>query len=80
MLMIHRFFALATALIVSLLSGGLAWGQISPYVYVKMSLGVPWFLYFFFLLTILIPFFLMIIFAWRRYLKSGDTDQDENIR
>ena len=49
--------------------------QISPYVYVKMSMGVPWFLYFVFLLAILLPFFVMIIVAWRRHLAQ-QRDQD----
>ncbi len=45
-------------------------GQISPYVYVKMSLGVPWILYFVFLACILLPFLLLIAIAWRRYYRA----------
>ena len=45
--------------------------QISPYVYVKMSMGVPWFLYFVFLACILLPFFVLIAIAWRRYYIAG---------
>lgn len=48
-----------------------AWGQISPYVYVQMSMAVPWFLYFVFLASILLPFFILIIVAWRRYTSSN---------
>ncbi len=47
-----------------------SWAQINPYVYVQMSMAVPWFLYFVFLACILIPFFVMIIVAWRRYFSS----------
>ncbi len=50
----------------ALLFSSLAAAQISPYVYVKMSLGVPWFLYFVFMLCVLLPFLIMIIIAWRR--------------
>jgi hypothetical protein len=52
--------------------------QISPYVYVQMSLGVPWFLYFVFLACILIPFIVMIVVAWRRYLMRS-SDKDETV-
>ncbi len=51
---------------------GLASAQISPYVYVKMSLGVPWFLYFVFMLCILLPFLIMISVAWRRRSARDD--------
>ena len=36
------------------------------YTYVRMSLGVPWALYFVFLACVLIPFVVMIVLAWRR--------------
>lgn len=64
-----RYTALAfwAALLVSQPSAG----QISPYVYVKMSLGVPWILYFVFLACILLPFFLLIAIAWRRYYRAS---------
>lgn len=35
------------------------------YTYVKMSLTVPWTLYFVFLAGILIPFIVMVVLAWR---------------
>lgn len=35
------------------------------YTYVKMSLTVPWTLYFVFLACVLIPFVVMIVLAWR---------------
>ena len=44
--------------------------QDNPYVYVKMPLTVPWFLYFVFLGAVLIPFVVMIALAWRK--RSGD--------
>ncbi len=54
----------------------LAQAQINPYVYVRMSLGVPWFLYFVFLACILIPFALLIILAWRRHLSGTEADEE----
>ncbi len=56
----------------AVLMPGLASAQISPYVYVKMSLGVPWFLYFVFMLCILLPFLIMISVAWRRRSARDD--------
>lgn len=51
-----------------------AWAQYGAgYTYVKMSLAVPWALYFVFLAGVLIPFVLMIVFAWRRD-SHGDAD------
>jgi len=56
----------------ALLIGNLpVWAQVSPYVYVQMSMAVPWFLYFVFLASILLPFFILIIVAWRRYASSN---------
>ena len=53
-------------------------GQISPYVYVEMSMGVPWFLYFVFLGCILLPFFVLIVLAWRRYYNAGKDGRDRH--
>ncbi|MDE0308520.1 MAG: hypothetical protein OXI60_01630 [Acidiferrobacterales bacterium] len=53
-------------------------GQISPYVYVQMSLGVPWFLYFVFLACILLPFFVLIALAWRRYYSAAKQSRDKH--
>ena len=39
--------------------------QDNPYIYVRMPLTVPWFLYFVFLGAVLIPFVVMIALAWR---------------
>ncbi len=55
----------------ALVWGTSAWAQVSPYVYVQMSMAVPWFLYFVFLACILLPFFVMIIVAWRRYFANN---------
>lgn len=57
-------------LVTGLLCGlplGVALAQENPYTYVKMSLTVPWTLYFVFLGAVLIPFFVMILIAWRRH-------------
>ena len=40
----------------ALLATPAAWCQENPYIYVKMSLLVPWTLYFVFLAAVLIPF------------------------
>lgn len=68
-----------TTATLALLFSSHAVAQVSPYVYVKMSLGVPWFLYFVFLACILIPFIVLIIVAWRRYLSNG-TKRDGGIQ
>ena len=55
------------------LAAGLAspvWAQTTGYTYVKMSLTVPWTLYFVFLGCVLIPFVLMIVLAWRGTPKN----------
>ena len=58
-----------------LLPGMPAWAQENPYTYVKMSLTVPWTLYFVFLACVLIPFVLMIVLAWR---NSAEKDEQED--
>lgn len=56
-----------------LLFGGLpAWAQENPYTYVKMSLFVPWTLYFIFLACVLIPFVLLILLAWGKHAANED--------
>ncbi len=58
-----------------LLLGWPVWAQENPYTYVKMSLFVPWTLYFIFLACVLIPFVLLILLAWRRHAaKQGKQD------
>lgn len=54
-----------------------AWGQENPYTYVKMSLTVPWALYFMFLAFVLIPFILFIILAWREHLTKKNNPQQQ---
>ena len=51
--------------LLSLLPGAAVWGQDNPYIYVRMSMAVPWTLYFLFLAAVLIPFLVMIALAWR---------------
>ena len=53
------------------------WGQENPYTYVKMSLFVPWMLYFVFLACVLIPFILLILLAWWGHLKKRDKPELE---
>ena len=61
--------------LLSLLPGAAGWCQDNPYVYVKMSLAVPWTLYFVFLAAVLIPFLVMIALAWNgRAEDSPDGD------
>lgn len=54
-----------------------AWAQQNPYTYVEMSLLVPWTLYFVFLATVLIPFVLMVLLAWRGYLTKKNEQELE---
>lgn len=55
-----------------------AWAQYGPtYTRVKMSLTVPWTLYFVFLACVLIPFVVMIVLAWRSGPKSELAVPDE---
>ena len=65
-----KAISLAAVLVGMLVSSPVS-AQISPYVYVQMSLGVPWFLYFVFLACILLPFIVLIAIAWRRYYVAG---------
>ena len=62
--------------LLSLLPSAAGWCQEdNPYVYVKMSLAVPWTLYFVFLAAVLIPFLVMIALAWNgRAEDSPDGD------
>ncbi len=53
-----------------------AWCQENPYTYVKMSLLVPWTLYFVFLACVLIPFVLVILLAWQS--KPGRRRENES--
>lgn len=55
-----------------------AWAQYgSGYTYVKMSLAVPWALYFVFLACVLIPFVVMIALAWRSGPRPEPDEPDE---
>lgn len=69
------WFALATGLAAF---GGPAWAQYSSsgYTYVRMSLAVPWTLYFVFLACVLIPFVVMIVLAWRNASKPDPAPKD----
>lgn len=65
-----------------LLPGAAGWCQDNPYVYVRMSLAVPWTLYFVFLAAVLIPFLVMIALAWRGRAvwrgRAEDTPDDDS--
>lgn len=60
---------------------GPVWAQYPSYTRVKMSLTVPWTLYFVFLACVLIPFVVMIVLAWRSAahpaLEPKDAAADE---
>lgn len=68
----YGYFTLAVLLVST---GWPVWAQENPYTYVKMSLTVPWTLYFVFLACVLIPFVLMVLLAWR---KPADKDERED--
>ncbi len=71
----YGYFTLAVLLVSA---GWPAWAQENPYTYVKMSLTVPWTLYFVFLAGVLIPFVLMILLAWRNSAeKDGQGEPDK---
>jgi predicted anti-sigma-YlaC factor YlaD len=54
-----------------------AWAYTAPgYTYVRMSLTVPWTLYFVFLACVLIPFVVMIALAWRGASKPDAAPKD----
>ena len=59
------------------LSSAPGWCQDNPYVYVRMSLLVPWTLYFLFLAAVLIPFVVMVVLAWRGQAAGDVRPQDE---
>ncbi len=70
-----------TALFLSmgwLLVPGVVVAQENPYRYVKMSLAVPWTLYFMFLVCVLIPFVILVILAWRS--QSGGRSNENAAR
>ena len=60
-----RAWSTATAIGLPAVASSPVWAQASDYTYVKMSLTVPWTLYFVFLACVLIPFVIMIVLAWR---------------
>jgi hypothetical protein len=76
-----RAWSAAMATWVACVAAGPAWSQYPTYTHVKMSLAVPWTLYFVFLACVLIPFVVMIVLAWRRAthptLELKDTAIDE---
>jgi hypothetical protein len=56
---------------------GPAWSASSSgYTYVRMSLTVPWTLYFVFLVCVLIPFVVMMVLAWRNASKPDPGPKD----
>jgi len=59
------------------MAADLAGAQGQEYHYVKFSLGVPWALYFVFLLFVTIPFVVMITLAWRRRDEPADSTSEQ---
>lgn len=55
------------------------WAQATDYTYVKMSLTVPWTLYFVFLACVLIPFVIMIVLAWQGSARAPREPNDRAI-
>lgn len=53
------------------------WAQYPSYSRVKMSLTVPWTLYFVFLACVLIPFVVMIVLAWRAAARAAPAPDDQ---
>lgn len=60
-----RALAQSAAACVAGIAAGPAWPQAVEYTYVRMSLTVPWTLYFVFLVCVLLPFIVMVALAWR---------------
>lgn len=54
-----------------------AYSQENPYTYVKMSLVVPWTLYFVFLACVLIPFVLLVVLAWSKHENQAEKQELE---
>jgi hypothetical protein len=46
------------------------------YTYVKSSLAFPWFMFFVFFALIMIPFFMVIVLAWRKSGASKNESSD----
>lgn len=70
------------ALKVAFLSLTILWSsailaQGNPYTFVKMSLMVPWTLYFVFLGGVLIPFVAMIYLAWRQPPDDQQSNEEK---
>jgi hypothetical protein len=71
-----RAWSAAIAAGVAGLAAGPVWAQNPVYTRVKMSLTVPWTLYFVFLACVLIPFIVMIVLAWRSAAKPAPEPRD----
>lgn len=71
--LLHVAGALALVLV---LAGG-AQAQDYGYTYIQQSLRVPWTLYFIFLALVLLPFVVMIAFAWRQHLREEEKPKAE---
>ena len=67
-----RTWAAALAACVACAFAGPVWAQYATdYTYVRMSLTVPWTLYFVFLAGVLIPFIVTIVLAWRSAARGA---------
>lgn len=69
----------ALAACLACLAAGPVWAQYPSYTRVKMSLTVPWTLYFVFLACVLIPFVVMIVLAWRNTGQPASEPKDAAI-
>lgn len=66
-----RMAAAAMATCIACVMASPVWAQYPSYTRVKMSLAVPWTLYFVFLACVLIPFVVMIVLAWRAAARAA---------
>jgi len=54
-----------------------AFAKEDGYIYVKASLGFPWFMFLVFTVLILIPFLLVVFLAWRKPPEDESQDQPD---
>ena len=74
-----RSWCAMAAIGVAAVASAPVWAQATDYTYVKMSLTVPWTLYFVFLACVLIPFVIMIVLAWQSAARAPREPKDRAI-